>query len=32
VRCAADAPQGSLVRTLDLCHKHGLRNLSILSM
>jgi biopolymer transport protein ExbD len=32
VRCTADSPHASLVRTLDLCHKHGLRNLSILSM
>ena len=32
VKCTKDAPHGMLVQALDLCNKHGLRNISIFSM
>jgi biopolymer transport protein ExbD len=32
VRCTADSPHAFLIQALDLCHKHGMRNLSIFSI
>jgi biopolymer transport protein ExbD len=32
IKCTADSPHSALVRTLDLCSKHGMNNLSVFSL
>jgi len=32
VKCMPDSPHSALVRTLDICRKHGLDNLSVFSL
>ena len=32
IRCTKDSPQSNLIKVLDVCSKHQMKNLSIFSM
>ena len=32
VKCYGDAPHGGLMQALDICHKHGMHNISMFSL